>query len=380
MSMSEDDKKSPQAFLSYASEDIEEARRLFNGLRSRGVNVWFDKESLRPGPWKTQIERAIARSKYFVFCLSKAALRKIGDSPGFQDTELSHAYEIARAQDQQSFIILPVRFEDTDRGDHRLAIFQQFDLFEDWEKSVAHLARMIGGKVLAVDAISPDDHLATAFLSKVELLYSTGRLDAALAMIDAMEEIIGGKSLFSVNARGSVLHGIGRHEEAHALFTKALVTFPSSPTLWSNLGQVLTSMKRYREALTAVEKSLEIEDADRIRVRRAFLLLRTGRSDEGIAVYEAVLERDPNNYAAAIGLAIMLGTDSYKQYDKSLELALLAQRLKPDDRVSHETAGIALYFLNRSKEALPHLKKAIELGSKDETTHAALARICRANS
>ena len=75
-----------RVFLSYASEDLDVVREVYDGLVKRGLDVWFDKEHLGPGKWKAQIERAIRRSRYFVICLSNAAIRKTGDEPGFQDS------------------------------------------------------------------------------------------------------------------------------------------------------------------------------------------------------------------------------------------------------------------------------------------------------
>ena len=133
--------KPPQVFISYAQDDLETVSQLYRDLKDRGVNVWFDKISLKPGSlWRTEIEKAIPQSRYFLFCISEAALEKTSDGSGFVDDELQKAYEIAMAQDMRHFTIVPVRLEDVGRGDHRLSTFQQFDLFEDWEPVIDHLA------------------------------------------------------------------------------------------------------------------------------------------------------------------------------------------------------------------------------------------------
>ena len=59
----------PQVFLSYAHDDIDTVRKLNADLKERRVNVWFDKDSLAPGRWKTQIQKAIPKSRYFLFVL-----------------------------------------------------------------------------------------------------------------------------------------------------------------------------------------------------------------------------------------------------------------------------------------------------------------------
>ena len=77
--MEESMKTKPQVFLSYASEDLEQVKKIYGGLVARSVNVWFDKVNLGLGLWKPQIEKAIAQSRYSVICVSHHALRKTGN-------------------------------------------------------------------------------------------------------------------------------------------------------------------------------------------------------------------------------------------------------------------------------------------------------------
>ena len=105
-------KPNNRVFLSYAHEDFATVRNIYAGLKKRELDVWFDKEHMGPGSWKRQIEKAIPKCRYFIICISKAALKKIGDeTPGFQDEELQQAYEIARIQPESDFAIVPVRLE-----------------------------------------------------------------------------------------------------------------------------------------------------------------------------------------------------------------------------------------------------------------------------
>src|SRR5215469_15386076 len=101
-----------KVFLSYAHEDLIQVTRVYEGLAARGLDVWFDREHLRPGTWRPQIIRAITQSRYFVACLSRAALRRLKSDPGFQETELATAYRIAFEQAENRFAIVPIRLED----------------------------------------------------------------------------------------------------------------------------------------------------------------------------------------------------------------------------------------------------------------------------
>ena len=133
-----------RVFISYARDDLPQVRKLYADLKARAVNVWMDEEDIGPGRWKNQIQKAIAQSRYFLFCMSKAALQKTHDGSGFIDDELQWAYQIALEQDERRFTIVPVRLEDVERGDHRLSAFEQYDLFKDWDQVVKKLATHFG--------------------------------------------------------------------------------------------------------------------------------------------------------------------------------------------------------------------------------------------
>ena len=174
-----------RVFLSYAKENINIVKDVYEGLKKRGLNVWFDKEDLKIGYWKTQIEKAISRSRYFIICISEAALRKIGDeTPGFQDEELNTAYKIAEKQSDKNFSIVPVRLEDCSRGDSRLSCFQQYDLFKDFEKHLDKLAIQLGGFALsdstAKDERNEEEKTFENIMGKAEVAKFAAEYDKAI--------------------------------------------------------------------------------------------------------------------------------------------------------------------------------------------------------
>jgi len=66
--MAESDKA---VFLSYASEDAEAAARICAGLRSAGIEVWFDQSELRGGDsWDHNIRKQIRECALFVPIIS----------------------------------------------------------------------------------------------------------------------------------------------------------------------------------------------------------------------------------------------------------------------------------------------------------------------
>lgn len=62
-------------FVSYASEDVEAARRLVEGLLAVGLEVWFDRSVLEPGDaWKRRIRQGLAGCSLFLPVISSQAL------------------------------------------------------------------------------------------------------------------------------------------------------------------------------------------------------------------------------------------------------------------------------------------------------------------
>ena len=63
---------SKAAFLSYASQDAEAARRICEALRAAGIEVWFDQSELRGGDaWDTAIRKQIKSCGLFIPVISQ---------------------------------------------------------------------------------------------------------------------------------------------------------------------------------------------------------------------------------------------------------------------------------------------------------------------
>ncbi len=69
-------------FLSYAREDTPAAQRIADGLRSQGVEVWFDQSELRGGDaWDQKIRRQIKGCALFVPVISARTQARGGVFP-----------------------------------------------------------------------------------------------------------------------------------------------------------------------------------------------------------------------------------------------------------------------------------------------------------
>jgi TIR domain len=65
----------PTVFLSYARADAEIVDKIANDLKTEGINVWLDRERLKPGDlWASQIEEALKTADVLIFFISKASV------------------------------------------------------------------------------------------------------------------------------------------------------------------------------------------------------------------------------------------------------------------------------------------------------------------
>lgn len=104
-------------FVSYANEDTEAASRLVEGLRSAGLEVWFDKDALQMGEdWARGIRRGIERCALFLPVISRQALSEENRRRFFW-REWNDAADFARGMAPDEVFIVPVAIDDT-RIDH----------------------------------------------------------------------------------------------------------------------------------------------------------------------------------------------------------------------------------------------------------------------
>ncbi|MEK6372776.1 MAG: toll/interleukin-1 receptor domain-containing protein [Acidobacteriota bacterium] len=100
-------------FLSYASDDIEAAGRLAEGLRSAGLEVWFDKNALQMGDdWARSIRRGLERCALFLPVISRQTLSDENRRRYFW-REWNDADDFARGMAPGEAYIVPVVIDDT---------------------------------------------------------------------------------------------------------------------------------------------------------------------------------------------------------------------------------------------------------------------------
>jgi hypothetical protein len=134
------DKIADKVFLSYAREDVEAARHLFNDLRNAGIDVWLDTKSLLPGQnWKAAISQAIRESRFFLALLSSNSVSK----KGYVQKELKHALEILDEYPDTKIFLIPVRLDNCNPSSEKLQELHWIDIYDNWEEGLARIFNTI---------------------------------------------------------------------------------------------------------------------------------------------------------------------------------------------------------------------------------------------
>jgi hypothetical protein len=109
------DMKEGAVFISYASQDMEAALRLHEGLEQAGVDTWLDTQGLEPGDhWDRKIQRHIRYCALFVPLISANTQER---REGYFRREWRWAAERAEGFAEGEAFILPVVVDDTPVGD-----------------------------------------------------------------------------------------------------------------------------------------------------------------------------------------------------------------------------------------------------------------------
>lgn len=108
-------------------------------------------------------------------------------------------------------------------------------------------------------------------------------------------------------SRAIEAHDLGDHHEAARYARQALEERPNHAYAMAILGTVLGSVGEMEEALSLLERSLEIEPSVMAFLNRGILLQRMGRYNESIEVFDRLLEFDSNQLTAYYNKGNSLG-------------------------------------------------------------------------
>ena len=120
-----------RVFISYAREDEEVARRLYNDLKNSGLPIkpWLDKNEILPGQdWRAVIRKTLKKSDFFVPLFSSTSVEK----RGYVQAEFKYGIEILQEIPPQDIFVIPIRLDDCEIPYEELRRFHTQDFFPDW--------------------------------------------------------------------------------------------------------------------------------------------------------------------------------------------------------------------------------------------------------
>lgn len=98
----------------------------------------------------------------------------------------------------------------------------------------------------------------------------------------------------ALNNRGNALNGLGRHKEAHAAFSAALVRLPMDPAIRANLATALQGMGKLSDALAQLDRAIWLDPTfPATHLNRGHVLRDMGRHDEALESYRRATALEP---------------------------------------------------------------------------------------
>ncbi|MEM8961543.1 MAG: toll/interleukin-1 receptor domain-containing protein [Acidobacteriota bacterium] len=122
--------------MSYAREDLSQARRLAGELRRAGYDPWLDEERLLPGEhWRSAIVTAIKSSIAFILLLSnKSATKK-----GFVQNEIRTALKAVESIPPDEIYIIPALLEPCEPKHEQFEDIHWVNMWPDWDLAVGRI-------------------------------------------------------------------------------------------------------------------------------------------------------------------------------------------------------------------------------------------------
>lgn len=152
-------------FISYVREDSNTVDRLKHELESAGIEVWLDRNRIKPGTkWQQAVAEAITGGSFFVACFSSSYLQK---KTAYMNEELRLAVEQMRRMPPGRVWFIPVTFDGGEVPDWTISSAESFggihqvDLDADWRGGVDDIISVIHEKSLPDTEEEPNERALT---------------------------------------------------------------------------------------------------------------------------------------------------------------------------------------------------------------------------
>ncbi|MGH8130434.1 MAG: tetratricopeptide repeat protein, partial [Steroidobacteraceae bacterium] len=253
------------------------------------------------------------------------------------------------------------------RDDDALSQINQIMLEQPGRSDALRLMAIINFRLERLDAAEADfSELLASDQYTMDAFYYLARIadyrDEHDKAVDLYSRVIHGSNAVVSQRRASfILSEQGEVEAAFEHLREFGETHPNY-AVDMNLAeaQLLASLERYEEALAEYDRVIGFRpDDEEVYLGKAELLLRMGRLDDSIELYEETADRWPDSAMTlnALGYTLADRTDRYTEAAKLIKKAL---ELDPDSAAIIDSHGWVLYRLGKHEEALVELERAYE--------------------
>ena len=173
---------------------------------------------------------------------------------------------------------------------------------------------------------------------------------------------------------GLALQGLGKRAEAVDQFRRALELRPQFATAHNNLGIVLRDLGQLDEALEHFRRAVELEpNFAPARTNLGQMLLDRGQAEEALPHCEEAVRLQPD--MAALHHNLGNAQRAMERYVEARASYLEALRLEPELAPAHAHLGLTMVREGQASEALPWVKRAVELEPVNATYQEILAEV-----
>ena len=171
---------------------------MVNALKASGIEVWLDREQIRPGyRWADAIREAISQGDFFIACFSKEYRER---SKTYMNEELTLAIEELRQRSASQSWFIPVLLSDYQIPDRiigageTLRSIQWVNLYEDWDfgvKNIISVIQPISEEYPRLDEVIDINNFVELWTPKtIRLGFSSGLLTAEREQIGFSEQFL----------------------------------------------------------------------------------------------------------------------------------------------------------------------------------------------
>lgn len=134
-------------FISYVRDDQEIVDRLCAELRSHGIEIWLDRDSIKPGlRWRSAIRKGITEGAFFIACFSRSYNER---NRTYMNEEITAAIDELRTHSTDTAWFIPVLITEASVPDLEIGAgatlrdIQQVELYKNWNDGMRRIIQTI---------------------------------------------------------------------------------------------------------------------------------------------------------------------------------------------------------------------------------------------